>query len=84
MLEDRLLVLPAERLTFAAHPGGKVLVNLDFPNDKLGLLQAFISPWSLLPPKPGQLRERYFVRPTRPRHQSARLHPSNPAKGDAI
>jgi hypothetical protein len=37
MLEDRLLVLPAERLTFAAHPGGKVLVNLDFPNDKLGL-----------------------------------------------
>ena len=37
MPEDRLLVIPAERLTFAPYPGRKVLVNIDFPSDRLGL-----------------------------------------------
>ena len=37
MLEDRLLVISAERLTFATYPDGKVLVNLDYPSEKLGL-----------------------------------------------
>ena len=37
MLEDRLLVIPTERLTFATCPGGKVLMNLDYPSEKLGL-----------------------------------------------
>jgi hypothetical protein len=37
MLEDRLLVIPAERLTFATCPGGKVLANIDYPSEKLGL-----------------------------------------------
>jgi len=37
MPEDRLLVIPAERLTFAPYPGQKVLVNIDFPSDRLGL-----------------------------------------------
>ena len=36
MLEDRLLVISAERLTFATYPDGKVLVNLDCPSEKLG------------------------------------------------
>jgi hypothetical protein len=66
MPEDRLLVIPAERLTFAPYPGRKVLVNIDFPSD--------VSLWNLRPPKPGQLRELYFVRPTRRKYQSARLH----------
>jgi hypothetical protein len=38
------------------------------------LLRACISQWNLRPPKPGQLQELYFVRPTRLKHQSARLH----------
>ena len=37
MPEDRLLVIPAERLTFAPYSGRKVLVNIDFPSDRLGL-----------------------------------------------
>ena len=37
MPEDRLLVIPAERLTFAPYPGRKVLVNIDYPSDTLGL-----------------------------------------------
>jgi hypothetical protein len=37
MPEDQLLVIPAERLTFTPHPGRKVLVNIDFPSDRLGL-----------------------------------------------
>jgi hypothetical protein len=34
MLEDRLLVISAERLTFATYPDGKVLVNLDYPSER--------------------------------------------------
>jgi hypothetical protein len=37
MLQDRLLVISAERLTLATCPNGKVLVNLDWPSEKLGL-----------------------------------------------
>ena len=37
MPEDRLLVIPAERLTFTPYSGRKVLVNIDFPSDRLGL-----------------------------------------------
>jgi hypothetical protein len=34
---QRALVISAERLTFATCPNGKVLVNLDWPSEKLGL-----------------------------------------------
>jgi hypothetical protein len=37
MIEDHLLVIPADRLILAPYPGGKVLVNIDFPSDKFGL-----------------------------------------------
>jgi hypothetical protein len=37
MLQDRLLVISAERLTFATGPNGNVLVNLDCPSEKIGL-----------------------------------------------
>jgi hypothetical protein len=75
MPEDRLLVIPAERLTFTPYSGRKVLVNIDFPSViGLDLLRGCISQWNLRPLKPGQLRERYFVRPTRLKHHRARLH----------
>jgi hypothetical protein len=46
MLQDRLLVISAERLTFATCPNGKVLVKLDWRSEKLGFRQVFISHWN--------------------------------------
>jgi hypothetical protein len=37
MSQDQLLVIPAERLTFTPYADRRVLVNIDFPSDRLGL-----------------------------------------------
>ena len=75
MLEDRLLVISAERLTFATYPDGKVLVNLDCPSEKLGFPPDIHLALEFTSAEARPLQKHYCVRPTRLRHQSPWFHP---------